>query len=225
MEIYKSVELVKSRCSSLFVISFNALDISANNMELSENTKKVFEKVLEDSKKFPIDRGEKRIIKNILQKPETRWINDAVWKLEELGVLLWSLNLHKEMPFIGKQFSADTFLLMKEIEKVDSFRPIEDVERYYKYLKNVNWRFHFDFFKSMNKTGEGESNEEIILRRVTELKEDGTMEEIIDGDFTFEGVSFPKLSFVKKDSIKRLTELRMEVFTCLTEDEEDDWEE
>lgn len=225
MKITKSIDTIKARCKGLFSICYAALDIMANEKKLNERAVLLLNKLKEDADNLKLDSSELRIIEKLLEKPETGWINRAVWKLEELGVLLWVLKLNDDIPPIWKQFGEDFLKIMKDVDNVVVLRPDKELEQYKEYLKTVNWRFHLEFFQRMGRTGDKKMNDEVVRKKVNELKEKGIIDEVVEGDIGFDGVSFGKLSYFKKDAIRNIAEKRQQVFEWLEEtDDEDDWE-
>ncbi len=225
MKITQSIETIKARCKGLFSICYAALDIMANEKMLNERAIRLLSKLKNDAEAFKLDSSEIRIIEKLLEKPETGWINRGMWKLEELGVLLWVLKLNNSVPPIWEQFGEDTLKVMTGIDNKVVMRSDNELEQYKEYLKTVNWRFYLEFFQRMGRTGDKKMNEEIVSKKVNELKADGIIDEVIEGDIGFDGVSFSKLNYFKKDSIRNIAEKRQQVFEWLEEtDGEEDWD-
>ena len=195
------------------------MDIFANNKLISEGTAKMLEKIKADSGEFGLDGEEIRIIEKLQLKVETGWLNRAMWKVEELGVFLWVLGLLDDVPPVWRQFDEEVLKRTKDLKSVANIRESVEIEKYREYLQTVNWRFHFDIFSRMGNISKQTDQAKIIAEKAEELRGRGVIDEVVDGDIGFEGVSFAKLDYYKKNSIKSIAEVRYKVFEWLEEDE------
>lgn len=217
MIIIQSKDVIASRCKGLMMLVYSTMEIANGQTDKSYSTV-LLSQLHANSESFGLTADEVEIIQG-LQEPDssekTRILNKGIWKIEELGTLLWCLNIVDVMPACTTQFDVEILNLMKEFQERGHLRETAQLEKQKEYYTTINWRYHISFFRALGAIGKDQNVDEIISKKVTDLMSRGILNDVIDGDIGINGVKYEQLNGRLKESIKNICEARLKVFNWL----------
>lgn len=216
----KEKQEVIKRCEGLMLLSYAAYALAYKKKDSVKDAVsdvyvvEILNKLNDKSNSFFLTDDDLDLTKNMLNSLSLKFINEALWKLEELGTLLWAGQILKYPSLPNVPYNESIYRKMKDFQQHFVYREMDELIHYREKLKTLSWRYDIkDMKKSLNPFKL--SKKKKIKKGVTNAFNKEKVEEMVDKDIGIDGVKYEDLNDEEKNKIERYITFRIKTIDWL----------